>query len=389
LARLAGAHDSFARAVLGRFDVQRDTAMADDFVRQGLPEALVHCPKGTGLEARLLAADAASCISRSPAERRVVLDNALEIARRNDEPETLAWVLKCVHWTVLDVTTPQLLALASEMVRAAQRAALPDVLMDGHLWKIGYLMRLGRPYAQEVELIEHERLARVYCDSFHQWHGGAARTALNLVRGDLETAEAVARRSYELGVTLDPLIADAILGGGLFMIGLQSEGAARVRLFREAKEIIASILARIPWFRTWAALESRAAAELGDTHTAEQQVPQLVEEALQAPLGPMHRLNSLAVLVPSACARRDSNLVLRIYESMQPFAGLAISVNYGTYFGQVNQHLAALAEALGHSQRAREHAHSAELELARMRPSGPRMRPPTTIGPGPLLALAD
>jgi hypothetical protein len=368
LAQLAGARESFARAVLGRFEIQRDVAMLDDFVRRGVTEALAHCDGDDELRARLLAADAfANGMVRSLPERRAMLDEALAIARTLGDPATLTAVLSCVHRTVLESTTPELLALANEMTRAAEQARLPDQLMDGYLWRITYLMRLGRVLAQEVDLCEHERLARVHCDSFHQWHSVAARAAYHAMGGELGAAEATMHTAYELGSRLDPFLAEAVKGTQLFMIALQSEGTARVRLFRDAHQLATKILAFIPWFRTWAALVARSADELGQGEDNANQLAPLVEEAQQEPLGTMHRLTSLSVLTPLVCEHSNPDLASKVYESMQPFAGLSICVNHGTYFGQVNDSLAALAARLGHSDRAREHAHAARVELSRLR----------------------
>src|SRR5260221_380751 len=100
------------------------------------------------LRARVLGAIPIAGFLQAPMADRLgpYTEQAVAMARRLREPDTLARALHTANWRMMgDGTAPEsALVAAAEMIEVARQANHGDKLLDGHLWSAYYLQQLGR-----------------------------------------------------------------------------------------------------------------------------------------------------------------------------------------------------------------------------------------------------
>ncbi len=191
VARHLGAGELLARAALGYVTALGGFILFARFEAGTtgvglLQEALAAIPEtDSALRVQLLARLAAElCAAREPVERRLAFsEQAIEVARRLDDPEALVTALHSRYWAL---TTPELvqerLAHTEEMVRVARETANIETEFLAHNARFHCFLELcdGRALDAEIEAIG--QFAERTQQPFYRWHS----TCLRAIRATLD-----------------------------------------------------------------------------------------------------------------------------------------------------------------------------------------------------------
>jgi hypothetical protein len=96
---------------------------------------------------------------------------AVDLARRLDDPATLAWT---IHARLMLAWGPdnidEVVALTDEIIAAAERAGDLEQVLNGHLIRLELLVTLGRTAAAQHELAVATRFAHELRLPSARWH---------------------------------------------------------------------------------------------------------------------------------------------------------------------------------------------------------------------------
>jgi predicted ATPase len=161
LARLAGDRERYARAALGFAELLPNPGVIDAEVVRLLEDGLqLQGPGESALRAKMLARLGNELSLSSQRERaKELLADALQMARRFDDPEMLAFVLANHMWLAMDAV--QALDLAREQAAAARRSGDKFAELRAHQQVSSYALILGdRDSFDRIVEEEEERLQR-------------------------------------------------------------------------------------------------------------------------------------------------------------------------------------------------------------------------------------
>jgi AAA ATPase domain len=273
-ARSLGAGELLARAAIGyvtalggflltaRFEVG---ATGVDL----LEEALAALPeRDSPLRARLLAHLALELINGlEPVERRVAVSReAIEMARRLDDSETLVTALHARHW-VLATPGMQLerLAHTDEMLRVAGEVGSRELAFLAHNARFHCFLELCEGRAMDAELESMTATAELVRQPDYLWHTICLRNVRATLDGRLEDAERLAREAFE---------AARLRSGGFPAYVFEYAQPFTLAWARgranELRDVADRHFERYPWIARWR--NALAAAEHGDEQAARAEV---------------------------------------------------------------------------------------------------------------------
>ncbi len=277
--------------------------------------------------------------------------DALAMARRLDERETLVMTLMSRHVTLLHIEhldersrlSEEVLALSGEH-RALRAEALHWHLYD--VFELGMPEDARRLHAEltalggklRQPLLEHLAVG---------WQGVFAQLA-----GDIEEAEGFAARSYELAHRAQVGYASSYLSGMLFTLRRQQ---GRVDELLPAMQ---SLVAGRSANHSWQAALALAQVETGDTEAARGQYEPLVAASARAVPRDWFWFFTVVLLAEACCALRDRRRAQQLYELLAPFADRYVQVIFAANWGSVQRQLGMLAAVLGHLDVAERHLRS-------------------------------
>jgi hypothetical protein len=132
-----------------------------------LEEALVVLDEGDSALRATVQANLAMTLywSMSRERRRSLSRQAVEMARRVNDPATLAVALASMHWALWGPeSAPEQLSIAREIVQLSERVGDVEMGLQGRAWKISTLLELGdvtvataeiAAYTRRVEELQH------------------------------------------------------------------------------------------------------------------------------------------------------------------------------------------------------------------------------------------
>ena len=274
--------------------------------------------------------------------------DALAMARRLGERETLVMTLMSRHVTLLHIEhldernrlSAEVLALSGE------HRALRAEALHWHLYDVfelgmpedarrlhGELTALGGELRQP--LLEHLAVG---------WQGVFAQLA-----GDIEAAEGIAARSYELAHRAQVGYASSYLSGMLFTLRRQQ---GRVEELLPAME---SLVVGRSASHAWRAALALAQVETGATAAGREHYEPLAAASARAVPRDWYWFFTVALLAEACCALRDRRRALQLYELLVPFAERYVQVIFAANWGSVQRHLGMLAAVLERHDVAEHH----------------------------------
>jgi DNA-binding SARP family transcriptional activator len=204
LAEKRGLAEQLARAALGYggrivWEVSRD----DDRLIPLLERALEALPMQDGpLRVRLLARLAGPLRdARFPAERRhAIADEALAMARRLEDPSTLAYALAgYLPAHMSPAGTHRAIALATELINLAIDTGELERAVEGYLCRACPFLELGEVDQAREDIMELARLAEELRQPSQRLYAANLRAHLALFEGNFQEAEQLIEEAIELG----------------------------------------------------------------------------------------------------------------------------------------------------------------------------------------------
>jgi DNA-binding SARP family transcriptional activator len=337
-AELATAHDlpdDLAQAALGYggriiWNVSRD----DPLLAVLLERALAGLPTGdSATRVRLLVRLAGGPLRASGAyrrRRRAMSAEALEIARRLDDDETLAYGL---HGYILGHHGPshtrRQLALAAELVDVATRLGDAERLVDGLEEHLVAATELGDVATAEADLCRMSDVAAELRQPAQEWLVGVYRALFALLRGDPD-AETLVESARALG--LGTLSWNAEVTYRLQLSVLRRDQGR----IAEACDLLRASVQEFPTYAVFRCALAQAAAELGDEDEALRTVttePPMDEEWLV----------STALLAEAAARLRHTERAHVLRRRLLPYASRLAVCPPEICVGAVARPLALLA----------------------------------------------
>ena len=158
-------------------------------------------PSDSPLRVRLLARLAGALRDElSPDVRGALSAQAVEMARRLDDPATLAYALDARFAAILGPDNPEeRLAIANEIVRLSDSVDDRERALQGRHYRLIALLELGDLESVDVELAAMALLADELRQPAQLWYVAATRANLALLTGRPEDAETLISRALELG----------------------------------------------------------------------------------------------------------------------------------------------------------------------------------------------
>jgi tetratricopeptide (TPR) repeat protein len=296
-----------------------------------------------GLRARLLARLAGALRDEPLRERRDSLsEEAVKLARRSGNLPTLAYALDGrAAAIVAHDTAEELLRIGDELRQTALRAADPERVVAGHIWRFHAQLFLGEIDGATSDLGSAARLATELGQPVQLWLVCANRSMLSLAVGRLGEARELIETSLELGMRAQPHGAIPIYWFQRLTLG---DFVGELDELRPAfRDLIARYPARVMFRCAAAYLDAR----LGHQSAARRALKTLAAHSFSGLPIDQEWLYGASFLAEVASAAGDDAAVADLYTLLLPWAGLnAVDVSEGMR-GSVARYLALLAGALG------------------------------------------
>ncbi|MEA2190063.1 MAG: hypothetical protein QOI73_184, partial [Solirubrobacteraceae bacterium] len=355
-ARARGDAERLAGAALGLGERYWEAAAVDEQVQGLLEEALAALPeRDSRKRARLMARMAENLHFTADKERGERLSfEAVEMARRLDDPSTLRTALMGRHVSLLHIAhLDERLRLIDEVLALprGQRA----LTAEAHSYRLFDLWEAGDVAAAQLDqdaltalsqelrqpLLDHLALG---------WQGTFAHLA-----GDVEEAERLARESYEVADRAQVRSARGSYASMLFTL-------------RRHQGRIAELLPAMQWLAhgattappAWSAALALAQIETGALEEGRERYERIARDDFALPRDWYWSLTT-ALLVEACAALRDTARAPSLYALLEPFAERFVQVIFTASWGSIHRYLGLLAgvmerfdDAEAHFERALE-----------------------------------
>jgi tetratricopeptide (TPR) repeat protein len=357
IAEQNGWADRLARAALGycgRFAWAR--ASTDAALVPLLERALVAVGTGDDLaRARLLARLAAALRDEASRERRMALANeSVAIARRSDDPVTLAYALEG-YWVAAEGADPagEGVRVGSELIALGERLGDKERVFTAHDFLLNAFWKRADRAGVDVELEALVRLADELRQPAQRWHVSTTRGALALMEGRFEEAEQLISETRTAGERAERW--NAVVSERLQLFVLRR---AQGRL-AEVKDTVERSIHEFPTLLRFRCALVHLYAELGEMTAARAALDALLPRDLGSEYVDAEWLFSMSLL-PDACGTLAAeDAAADLYGLLEPFRDLYTQAPIEASFGALARGLGVLATTLGRFGEAQRHFEAA------------------------------
>jgi hypothetical protein len=363
-ARAMGAAELFARAAIGVAGRYGEVGRADDRLCALLGEALAGLPAtDSEVRARVMARLAVELTySREAGRAEELCASALAAALRLRSPAVLTDAFNAGQVVDAQRDPHERLALASEIVRVAERAGDRKSAVEVTGWRVDYLLELGDMRALDAEIARHARLAESLHEPQYNWLSGMFRAMRALHDGDFAAAETLAAEALAHGQRAHDRNAAQAYAAQLFFI---RRGQGRLEELRLPLEGLATQYPAMPAWRIGLAL---LCVESDLLETARGMFEHLAATGFVAVPRDRGWLTSLGMLAEVAAALEDGPRAGTLYGLLLPYAERNISVTGAAVsVGPVARCLGLLAMAMHRVADAERHLEAALAMSVRWR----------------------
>jgi DNA-binding SARP family transcriptional activator/tetratricopeptide (TPR) repeat protein len=353
LAEQQGWPDQLARAALsygGRFSWER--ASADPGLIPLLERALAAIgDEDARVRALLLARLAGARRDDRRRDHRVALgQQAVEIARTLDDPETLAVALEG-RWNALEGpdSVDEGLALTEEIAALWEQIGDKDRLYTGHDHRLNAFWRCCDRAGVDLELDALARLAAELRQPAQRWALGTVHTMLALMEGRLDEAERLVAETAAIGQRAAAWSASVSRRMGLFVLRHEQGRLA------ELDETIRRSVHEYPALLRFACALAHLHGELGNAAEARATVDAILTRDLAHEHRDPEWLFSLSLLAEPCAFLSDEAAAARLHAVLLPYERLYAQAPVEAVFGCVARALGVLATTAGRFDQAEKH----------------------------------
>ncbi|HET8821709.1 MAG TPA: BTAD domain-containing putative transcriptional regulator [Thermoleophilaceae bacterium] len=311
------------------------------------------------LRARLLARLAGALRDEPSLEPRSSLSReAVEIARRLGDKETLVFALTSHFMATWGPDVDGLVAIAEEVGRLAEETGSADAALDALTLK-GIVAWLT--LADEAETMDtaYDALARQLAQAAPQWQGAMQNALWALFRGDFANAERLEEQALRAG---DARSSDADCSHRLAMFILRR---AQGRL-AEVEDLIRDAVCRYPGYRSFRCLIVLLECTLGHEQEARRAFDELAEADFAALPRDSEWLFCLSILAEVAAYLHDRDRAAVLHRLLAPYARVHAMAAGEAPLGPVARYLGILATTTGRWDEATRYFEDAIVINARV-----------------------
>ena len=283
-----------------------------------LEEALAAAPVGDpGTSARLLARLSVELYYTDPARARELGALAVERAREGDEPAALAAALNA-HRVALwsPHHAHERLAVAGDMVAAAEAAGDREAVLQGRNWRVVDLLELGRVREAAAEIDAYEALPDAVALPHFRWYVPLWRGTLALLAGRWSAAAELAGEALAVGAQADDPNAPLFVGIQRSLSLYAQRNAGWMDRGRIVEGGAAS-----PAPAEWLVYLALIDAESGATEDARRRVAELARDGCAA-LAMNANWHAVCILADAAAQVGDRDAAASAYAVLEPHASL-------------------------------------------------------------------
>jgi len=368
LAEQTGNTDRLARAAVeygGRLAWSR--ASTDPFLVPLLERALSAIGEADSAERVNLLVRLATATRDDPTRaRRVrIAEEAVQIARRLDDPETLAVALEG-HWTAVEGphTAGGGIEPGAMLVKLGEQTGDKERALAGHQYRLNSFWTLGDRIGVDVELDAIASLANELGQPTQRWVLGTDQTMLALMEGRLTDAELLISDTLALGTRSQSWNAVVSERFALFVL---RRATGQLAEFEDT--IKRSVHEYPPLLRFRCAL-AHAYAELARKHDAGAMLDELMTRDLGNEYVDAEWLLSMTLLADVCAIVEDQDAAARLHALLAPYERLYTVAPVEATFGSVARALGVVETVLERFDAAERHFAFA-IETERMMKARP------------------
>ena len=341
-----------------------DPGRGDPHLLPLLEEAISVLPEADSeLRLRLMARVAAGPLAdvREAEERREVLSReAVEMARRLDDPASLAYALDA-RWVAIwgPDTLDERMEIAAEVVRAATLAGDQERMWEGHSWHSAAALELGDLRGVHAELDLMASLAKELRQPAQLWFDVVLRATLATSEGRFADAEQLIPQALAFARAAG-LLAD--LYGTIQLWALRREQGR----LAEVEQPLAELVRRFPMYDVLRCVRAHVAAVLGRERAAREELHTLASDDFAALPRNDDWLFSLCMLADVSRELDDPTHASTIYDLLLPYAERNAFNPPAACIGSVSRSLAIAAALMERWSEAERHFEEALRANARM-----------------------
>lgn len=340
-----------ARAAIGYEDANwRPGAPNTDSV--GLLEAATAAlgDEPSELRVRLLSGLARALDLQGKQERAaIVRTSAISLARRLDDRAGLATVLTRSYWSRGSTSLDEILEMLGEGRAIGQELGDTEIQAEAISWMVPALIAIADIASAREANSRLLEIAQMTAQPFYLHVAEHYGAAIALGDGELEAAEAMARRSEEAGRLLTGRPATGTYG--IQMFSLRREQGRLAELAPVIRVLAGGDRERGAWVPGFASL----LAELGMDTEARHELDRVLVAGLE-PFRASLWLASLTYLTDACTAVGHTAIAERVYGELAPLTGTNVMIGQlVACYGSADRYLGMLAGTLEDWERAEQH----------------------------------
>ena len=343
-----------ARAALGLGGRQQRAHVSfDDTVVEWLEKALLALgDHDSVLRARLLARLAYALYSQrgSQPRRRALCAEAVAMARRLGDRQTLRWVLNDWRWALWGPDNlDDRLRIGEELILLAEQFGDREMLLTEHAWRLVDFLELGDLAAVKAELAAFSGIAQEIRLPWYHWYVSRFGAMLAVVRGELTESERLAETALAT--------AERVQHQDAFLVYATQIMAVRFEQGRldELEIGLQALIAQYPAVPVWRYLLIYLHAEQGHAERSRVELERIGADGFRDVPDDYLRTANLAYLAEAAAFLGDRKRAEQLYPLLLPYRSRCIVLGYGiACLGPVARPLGRLATTLERWQEATE-----------------------------------
>jgi class 3 adenylate cyclase len=370
LARELDDRDLYAEAVEGLSGLPEIGVIDHESIRL-LEEALTLLGEGdSAVRARLLVRLAIAVYFLSADRRERLAREAVAMAHRVDDPATLAFVLNDAHFVLNRPGDEERIAIATELMDAAERAGDRELAIEGRGLRLMDLLAAGEIEAVDREMPIYAREAMELRQPNYRRYALIRHAMKELLGGRFENVERLLTQ-FSPETARWGLEPNTLQAYGVVLFALRRDQGR----LQEVEDRFRAFVDQYPAVPAWRTGLAVLLMELDREDEARREFESLAEDDFAAIPEDANWTVSMALLSEVAAYLGDVPRAAWLYERLLPYARTTIVVGGGwACHGSAERFLGLLAMALGRYEAADRHLRTARRANA-------------SIGAHPLVAI--